>query len=176
MDESTQQPVAPITPSEETLLAEWQEATHPLPELSGKTLSLLILGGSVLAAASIGLAIWFHEFNLYFVAVVLILAVSTLIVQNRKPTASLKVTITNVRLMVGNRQYLMEDLAGFWLQSDRETVVINVEPKKASMVPITFLFAENNTEAARQTMLAIMPELESRLPNATDRINRYFRF
>ena len=173
MDEVTAQSVQP---NEEVLLAEWQEAEHPLPGISGKNLSLLVLVGAVLTVASIAVAIWQSDYNLYFIAAVLILGIITLLVQNRRTSPSLKITITNIRLLVGNRQYLMEELAGFWLQHDRETVVVNIEPKKAAMVPITFLFSVNNTEEARKTLQSIMPELESRLPNSTDKINRYFRF
>ncbi len=173
MEEATLQSAQP---AEETLLAEWQEAEHPLPGVSGKNLSLLVFGGAILTVAAIGVAIWQQDYNLYFIAAVLILGIVTLLVQNRRTTPSLTITITNIRLLVGNRQYLMEELAGFWLQHDRETVVINVEPKKAAMVPVTFLYSVNNTDEARRTLQQIMPELESRLPNSSDKINRYFRF
>jgi len=49
-----------------------------------------------------------------------------------------------------------------------------VEPSKASVLPINFLYPDDIHEA-RTTMLEVLPELEARHKAAGDRLSRYIR-
>jgi hypothetical protein len=169
-----EQPALTTPPVEEALVAEWQEAEREAVRGTVPP-SAIVIGGSILGVVLVGLGIWQHEFNFYLAAIVIFLAVTTVIVQMRRQGVPLPITLTTYRLIVGKRQYAIADLAGFWLGRDGGNVEINVETKKPGMVPISFLYSTSIESEARATLGQVMPELEPRLPTATDSIARYFR-
>jgi len=135
---------------------------------------LVLVAFVVLAALLTFLGFWLHDFTYYLAAVTIVAATVAVISQRRRPAAGREVTLTTQNLMVGRRSYPLSDLAGFWLEAAGEVTAVNVEPSKASVLPINFLYPDDIHEA-RTTMLEVLPELEARHKAAGDRLSRYIR-
>jgi hypothetical protein len=163
----------PTQEVEETILSQWQE-----PEITSSSTvatSLPVVGGVTLFAIGIliGLAIWQKDFTFYLAAAVALVAGLTVILQKRRPDVSLPVSLTTTRIIVGTKDYPLSDLAGFWLEESPGALVVNLEPKRSALVPITFLFDTLSEQEARQALLQVLPELEAREKTLSDTLNRY---
>jgi hypothetical protein len=158
----------------ESPLAEWQEPAIAGRPLSRNTLMAIIGGSAGVAILMIILGIFAGGFNFYFGAVVAIAAGISLVMQSRGSGPGRTVVLTNRRLIVGNRSYALEGLAGFWLQDEPDHVQVNVEPSKAALVPVSFA-TDGTPEEIRNQLLQALPEVEARRETFSDRINRSFR-
>ena len=66
-------------------------------------------------------------------------------------------------------------LAGFWLHKENGFFVVNIEPKKAASIPLTFLYPGDDENELKDILLEVLPEVEPRLKDLTDTVNRYIR-
>jgi hypothetical protein len=159
----------------EQLVAEWTEPNEKLAELSQLPLVTVIIGAAILIGLLIGLGVWLRDFTLYMAAAASLAAAVAVISQRRRPAASRTVSLTTQNLVVGRRTYPLSDLAGFWLESVGEVTAVNVEPSKAAVLPINFLYPSAERAEARATLLEVLPELEPRHTTAGDSLSRYIR-
>jgi hypothetical protein len=161
-------------PTEE-LLSQWQEPEQAHTQFSSRVRLTLLLGGSVLSILVIALGYWLDEFSFYVAAAVVLMGVAAMFAQNKRPIHLKTVTVTNLRIGVDEREFLLPDLAGFWLQQESEGLVIMLEHKKPALIPVSFFFPEQNRDLAQKTMLQVLPELEPRATHFTDKFSDYFR-
>ena len=159
--------------AEEELVAEWTEPEISQP-VSKRRTAAIVLAGVALAAIMAGLGFWQSDFTYYLAAAASLVGAAAIALQKRRPTQPLPVSLTTQRLIVGRRGYLLTELAGFWLETEGETCVVNVEPSKPAMFPIAFRFP-GTEEDAREALSSQLHELEPRRKDLTDTINRYFR-
>ena len=169
-------PEVASSPGEEVSLAQWQESEHIRPVFPFGGVPGLIGISVAVIVVLIFLGAWQHDTNFYIFAVVVLIAAATLVIQMRRESPRLQITLTTRRLVVGNKQYALSDIAGFWPQHDDGTLAINVEMKKPGILPVTFLYENDDIGEARETMDEVMPELEARIPSSMDAVSRYFRF
>ena len=160
--------------NEPQIIAEWQEPEHPGLQLP-VPLTYVWIGAGALIILLILLGIFLHDSSFYLAAGVAVSALLSLIVQIRKPAPSLQVIITEQVVEIGHRRLLISDLAGFWLKKEDGLLAINLEPQKPAALPTTFLYGNQNEEEAREILLEILPELESRNETITDTVNRWFQ-
>jgi hypothetical protein len=161
---------------QEELIAEWQEPQLP-SLLSGiRRPHYAIAGAIVVSIVLIILAIIFHNLNVALPILVLLSAGGAVYSQNRRTSASRTITLTTTRLQIGRRSYAFTDLAGFWLESTEQFIVINIEPKKPTAMPITALYVSHNNEECHDLLLEVLAEVEPRAETITDRINKLMHF
>jgi len=175
-DNPENQDVSSTPTGEEVALAQWQESEHIKPVFPFGGITGLATIASLIILVLIVLGVWQHDFNFYFIAGVILIASASLIIQMRRDTPRLNITLTDRRLIVGNRQYLLSDVAGFWPQHDDATLAINIEMKKPGLLPVTFLYQNDNIDEVREVLGQVLPELEPRVQSSMDRVSRYFRF
>jgi len=170
------QPV-PIQPAAapEQLVVEWVEPTESAESGTQIPLRLVIGGGLGIAAVLILIGVLAKDFTYYLAATAMVAAGSAIVSQRRKPAAGRAVSLTTQALHVGRSTYPLTDVAGFWLEQAYDAVAVNIEPKKAAMLPITFLYPSEHPEDARQTLLEVLPELEPRQKTAADSLSRFIR-
>jgi hypothetical protein len=159
----------------EQLLSQWQEPELAHNQFSSRVRLSLLLGGGLLSVMVVGLGYWLDEFSFYVAAAVVLMGVAAMFAQNRRPVHLKTVTVTNLRIGVDEREFLLPDLAGFWLLEESEGLVIMLEHKKPALIPASFFFPEQNRDLAQKTMLQVLPELEPRASHFTDKFSNYFR-
>jgi len=164
------------TNSTETLIAQWEEPPlHAMP-LSKSMQFLMYAGGGVLAVAFVALAYWGKQFSFYLAAVGSLVGAAALANQNKREEVVQEVVITNERLLVGASSYPLAELSGFWLEHDSNRLMINVEKKKRTLLPISFAFRSESHEDAQAVLTQVLPELEAPQSPFANSINKYFRF
>jgi len=169
MPEPTPQSAA----ADERLLGEWQEPAAAAS--SGGPGMGLVIGGSVLAvAALIAMGYFLKDSTYYFGAVAAVAFALAIGVQRRGGGQPRGITLSTAHIQIGKKDYVLADMAGFWLKTDAGQTVINLEPKKVSAFPLSFLHTASESEA-RAVMLNVLPELEPRQDDITDRVSRYFK-
>jgi hypothetical protein len=158
---------------EEVLVAEWEQPDSAglLSSKQGFARAALAVGG--VAAVLIGLAVWQRELNYVLVAAVLVLSLVAVRTQNKR--GSMAITLTNLRIAVGKRQHFIEELAGYWLRTSHGFVEINLETKRPSLVPITFLANSTSLEEVAALLRPLLPEVEPRDEGFADQLARRFR-
>ena len=98
-----------------------------------------------------------------------------LVAQARRPAPPRTITITDQRLLAGNRAYLLADLAGFWLRQEKGITIVNIEPNKPSPFPVSLLHPSDNAETVRALLLQSLPEVEQRATDVTDSLGKYIK-
>ena len=161
-------------PSKEVALAQWQGPVSTL-KVSKKSLTVIVVAAVLLSVGFGFLGYWFKDSTYYLAAVVAPVIAFSIITQNRASGSQMQITLTNLNIIVGNKGYPMADMAGFWLEKEAGVTAINIEPKKAAMLPITFSYPSENFDEVRQVMLQALPEVEPRQKNISDSINKYFK-
>lgn len=158
------------------ILSQWKEpATEAYGLATGGKQKYLWIGLGATAILLIVIGVLTHDINYYLGAGVLISAIFALVAQIRKPGASLDIAITNAGVAIGNKTYSLDDISGFWLNSASQYIAINLELKKRTALPITFLYPTDNASEARNLLLEILPELEPRQSDITDGLSRWIR-
>lgn len=158
----------------EHLVAQWTEPERNQTNLNKKVPVLSLLGLCLVLGLLIFLGI--RSNRTYFLTVaVLITAGFAVVMQRKVPSPRLVITLTNLRIVIGRKSFLLSDLAGFWLEETDGQILVNLEPKKAAITPVNFLYPEGTKEEARQTLLRIIPEVEPRQKNISDWLNQYWR-
>jgi putative flippase GtrA len=164
------------TEGEVELLAEWQE---PHIEASGWAVGparrYVMLGLVAIIILLLVVGIWLKNSTLYIGAIVVAAAIAAITTQSRNDNVSLKVEVTNRGIVAGKRIYLVDELAGFWLGSTAGYVTINLELKRRTPLPATFIYNSNDVEEARNLFLEILPELEPRKETISDTLTKYIR-
>lgn len=160
---------------EEQILTQWVEPEQAHNQFSARLKFTLVAGGVVLSSLIAGAGYWLHEFSFYVAAAVVLMGVAAMFSQNKRPIHLKTITITNQRIAIDAREIPLTDLAGFWLQQEVEGLVVMLEYKKSTLIPVSFFFATESIEAAKRTLLPILPELEPRASHFTDRFSSYFR-
>ncbi|MCC2631519.1 MAG: hypothetical protein K0S20_218 [Patescibacteria group bacterium] len=158
--------------STQNLLAQWKEPKLP-ESLDTNPLILPALGAAALVM--IGVGYWQKDWTFYLAATVAAFAAGMLVVQKKKPAEGLVISLAQEELVVGAKNYEITSLAGFWLSAEAGHVIINVEPAKASLFPISFFYENGSSEEARNLFLQVMPELEPRQKTAADTVGKYFK-
>jgi len=161
---------------EEFLVAEWTEAPHQSDPFSPQIRLRIIAGALVLTATFILLGIWLKQLNFYFAAAVVLAALAAVFQQNKHGEPQLEVIITTARVQIGKKIISLSDLTGFWVATDRDSLVLYFESKRPSVIPISCFYSSNNLEEARENLLQVLPELEPRAKHYTDRFSDYFKF
>lgn len=157
--------------NQETVVAQWEQPAR-VGITAGGTGRLWLM--AVPAALILtGLAFWQREVNFGLAAAVVLVAVLALQLQNRN--SSLVIAVTNLRIVVGRREYPLADLAGFWLNDEGDVVEVNLENKKPGLLPMSFLYATPSPDEARGTLGQVLPELEPRQSRLGGRFSRLFR-
>ena len=165
------------TDTPEVMVAQWQEQVPVTQSLSPQNQLLFLIGGIVLIVLFVLLGYFMKEWTLYFAAPVGALALITMKVQHHREEVPRVITITNQRIIVGEQNYGYTELSGFWLEPTGSTVVITLEYKRPSIVPVTLFFKDTDEQLTRQTLLQVLPELEARKSHFTDQIaNKYIHF
>jgi len=159
----------------EAVVAEWTEPTESLEQDGRLPLLIVIVGGLLIAVGLLALGLWLHDFTYYLGTAAILAAVAAITSQRRRPAAPRDIILSTQSLHVGRQSYALSELAGFWLEPVGEAMAVNVEPKKAAMLPITFLYPSPHLDETRQTLLEVLPELEPRRSTAADSLNRYIR-
>lgn len=160
-----------MEPEAETLLAQWEQPAEAVPARGGA--GRLFLLAVPIAAALIGLAVWQRELNFGLAALGVLVAPFALRSQSR--AGAPQVSVTNLRIVLGKREHLLSNLAGFWLDTSDGAVAINLETKKPGLLPTSFLYANGSADEARATMDQVLPELEPREKKLGDRLGTYFK-
>lgn len=163
------------TQVEEQLLTQWVEPEQAHSQFSARLKFSLVAGGLLLSTLIVAAGYWLKEFSFYVAAAVVLMGVAAMFAQNKRPIHLKTITITNQRIGVDDREIFLADLAGFWLQQEVEGLVVTLEHKKSALIPVSFFFANESTETAKQTLLQVLPELEPRAAHFTDRFSNYFR-
>ena len=161
--------------AEPTIVAEWQEPQAPVPLSQLASPSILMIGGGAAFVILVGLGFFLHYITLYFIGAVVLTAAATTFAQSRRQAGGLVVRITDSEIIVGSRAYPVENLAGFWLDTTTGMLAVNLEPKKVSALPITFLYENQGAEECRDTMLTVLDEVEPREATASDNISSWLR-
>lgn len=161
---------------DEQLYAEWQEHTPDQHILTPSQRFLLLGGGLILMGVLGTMGFFLANWNFYFAAVVVLLSVVAIFVQNRRGIQARTIRLTSDRIMVDDRSYALVDLAGFWWEQDQERLLVTVEHKKPKLLPVSFFFASANPEEAQTALTKVLPEIEPRSPHFTDQFGRFFRF
>jgi hypothetical protein len=133
------------------------------------------VGSILLTTLSITLAYWLNESSFYIAGAVILVAVIALLVQSKRSTPLKQITITNLRIGINESEISLSELAGFWLENTGDGLVINLENKQPTFLPVSFFFANQETETAKKVMIQILPELEPRSSHFTDKLTQYFR-
>jgi len=163
-----------VTQTEATL-ASWTEPSAKQVVLQQLPLSYVIAATAVLTVILVFLGWLMDDFNFYGGALVMLMAGVAVTVQHRQPPRERTVIITTQNVQIGRRTYPLNTLAGFWLEQAGEVIAVNIEPKKASMLPINLLYPSVNAQEARAAFAQVMPELEPRATSTTDSLSRYIR-
>jgi len=157
------------------IIAQWQEPAADIGLAIGASkLRLSLIGLGVLAAAALTWGIWKNDATFYLGALAILAAAGSLYAQNRRPSIGAAVTLTGAALTVGNRSYPLKDLRGFWLGYDNGQLVVNVETKRRSALPIALL-SPDTADNARAAFIQVLPELEPRATTLNDTISRWLR-
>jgi hypothetical protein len=157
------------TPTQETLLMQWQQPAREQHINAAKAAAFAI----PVFIALIALAWWLKNLNLALVGGVVFVALLALRSQSR--AGALEIALTNQRIIIGKRGYPLKDFKGFWLGTNDSAVEITLETEKPSMLPTTFLFATNSIDEARNLMSTVLPEVEAHEKKLGDRVATYFR-
>jgi hypothetical protein len=155
----------------EQLIAEWTEPTRKRGGVRQVLTLTLLTVGSASLLVSLGIQGYGGEYYLAAVAFS-ILGLATLM-QSRRPSQPLTVSVTNQQIIVGRKSYPLESLAGFWMSTGKQ-LVINLEQKSPSMFPISFSYPDQAQAEARAIFSGVLPEIEARSPTVLDQIARYF--
>lgn len=166
--------VSTPAPAEEALVAEWQE-----PALTEDTRTFfsppIVYGvGGTIAVFLIAIGFWQKDWTFYLAAFTS-LAASFMIVVQRKPHPPLEIVLSTQRLQVGKKIFSLVELAGFWLEKTDAGIMINVEPAKRSLFPISFLAPTDSEGDVKEVLLQVLAEVEPREKNTTEGLNKYFR-
>ena len=164
-----------MNPSYTDIIAEWKEPHSNVENSSTHMFYLIILGGIVVAGILGFVGYNQKDFTFYLASVAAVVGGVALAMQRHRPTKGLPIVIHPTVLEVGVKEYPLELLAGFWLEHENEALIVNVEPKKSSLFPISFRYANDNSTEARQTFLQILPEVEPRPKSVTDDLNKILR-
>jgi len=164
---------APTEPEE--LIAEWQEPELPSLISNIKRPLYLVIGAAVLVVVLILLAIFLHNFDYVVSILVLLSAGGAIYTQSHRPTPPRTITLTSTRIQIGKHSYAVTDIAGFWLQLHDDFLVINIEPKKASALPITAIYPSDNVEECHDLLIEVLSEVEPRAETITDRISGWIK-
>lgn len=159
---------------EERLITQWVEPD----EQSAPGMNPLFLygGGLLFAALLVLVGIWQKEANYYLAAGVISTALLAFRTQHRHDTPNLEVFITNVRVVIGKHEHALEDLAGFWLQTDAtDTLIITFEHKKPAILPASCRTAASEQQT-RAELTQVLPELEPRTTHFSEQLNQYLHF
>lgn len=158
---------------EEAVIAQWEQPARAGMLSSGKGTRMLWTIALPVAAILLIVAFWQREVNFGLAAAVILVAVFALKSQERN--ASLVIAITNLRIVIGKREYPLSDLAGFWLADEGDVIEVNLEGKKPGLLPMTFLYATPSLDEARATLGQALPELEPREKKLNDTLGKYFK-
>jgi uncharacterized membrane protein YiaA len=172
--ENIPQPSETPVIEEEFLVGEWQEPIQKSRGLS-PGLPAIISGTLLVALALFATGYFLKDKDFYFASVATLAIGFALIAQKKTTTEQHDVIISNLRLKVGNKVYALAEMAGFWLSDENGYTVINVEPKKSAIFPITIFYPEPAEERVREMLLHVLPEIESRKQDISDKINQYLK-
>ncbi len=155
-------------------LASWQE-----PETSdlvtGRLPLPLWLGTILLLGIGLALIGYFqHDFTYYLAAIVAFVASLALYAQNHRPSGPRQIVLSQGEIAIGQKHHALGDLAGFWLEPESNFTVVNLEPNKPSMMPISLLPPDGPSKV-RELFLRVISEVEPRHSNFADQVNRYIR-
>ncbi|HSI21216.1 MAG TPA: hypothetical protein VLA04_06030 [Verrucomicrobiae bacterium] len=157
----------------EAVIAQWEQPERVgILSNKGGTRKLLLMA-SPLAVVLVLLAIWQRQLNFALAAAVLLVAIFA--VRSQSKSSSLTIAVTSLRIVVGKREHMVSELAGFWLSDQGDVVEINLEGKKPGLLPITFLAPAPSMNEAREIMSQVLQELEPREKRFGDSVGSYFR-
>lgn len=156
------------------VIAQW---TEPTPDkITPRRLPAPVII-SVSAIACLGLAAigYYQKDFTYYLAAVAAATAGVVLTMQKKRTQALPIIITTESLEVGSKSYLLSAMAGFWLEEEPGAITINVEPQKAAMFPITFVYPGTNKQEVRDLLLHVLPEVESRDSDGLSGFGSYLR-
>jgi hypothetical protein len=161
---------------QEYLLANWTEPQLPKSLVKDKRNLFLGIGGLLIIGLLIIMGYWQKNNNYYFGAIVFLVAAFSLYIQYYLPHKPMDIVITNLHLQVGRKTYSYTDLAGFWYQEEFGYILVNIEPKKASITTISFLYPSSDKQEVRNLFLKVIPEVEPRIRDINDQISDFLNF
>ena len=166
----------PDTNQDIEVLANWEEpkvASSGWASGKQQRYIWLVLGLIFIIAIIIGF--FTKDSNYYLGAGVIAAGAFAIFSQLRHPAPQLSIIVAKAGVEVGKKIYAIDDIAGFWLGHSGEYPVINLELKKRTPFPVTFLYPGPNREEARDLFLEILPELEPRQETVADSLSRFIR-
>ncbi len=160
---------------EEVLVTEWKE-TPPLKEpFTARERLELIIGATILAVALLGLAIWRGEFQWYIGACAVVVGVIAIFNEKKRVEHPRTISVTNQRIVIGNRECSLGDLAGFRLEHHDETVVVMLDHKRPALIPITLYYQNSDIDQAERDLSPVLPELPPKEDHLADLVQRFFK-
>lgn len=158
--------------STETVIIEWDEPVHDLISNGTTGKAQVIAGGIGLGLLLAGAGYVLKDSTFYFAAAAAALAGFAFSSQQKHSSAKRHIQLTSSRILIGAQVYPLSELAGFWLEHDKDQVLVNIERSKASFLPITLVAPNIPSETLKQQLLQVLAEVEPR-PGAI--FNQLFR-
>ena len=160
-----------LSPNEKEVLR-WKEPTLSSPSQALPPSSIMLIS-QVTAILLLLFGYWQKDYTLYVAAPVASLAGLALRAQRHTPHREATIILTTERLIVADKSFFLCDLAGFWIETEEDHLVINIESKKPSLVPMSLLYPLVNSKELAQQLLSVLAEVEPREPQFADRLSRY---
>lgn len=161
---------------EEVLIAEWKEKTPTKEPFTARDRGELIGGATLLAAALLALGIWRGEIHWYIAAVAVIIGMVAIFNEKKRIELPRTIQITNQRILVEQREYTLEGLAGFRLEQHEDVVVIMFDNKKPTLLPLTVYYQNDSFREAHDTLVRVLTELPPKEDHLADQLQRLFPF
>lgn len=162
---------------DEKILASWTEPEIVFdPEVIKKYITLMTLICVPLFILAIAGGWFFKDSNYYFFALAILAFLFFSISHKKNPTQKLEITIGENTIQVGQKEYNISDLGGFWVKNHKELIEINLENKKPQLLPVTFYYANSNIDEAKSVFLQFLPEVAPRDSSISDAISKWLNW
>jgi dipeptide/tripeptide permease len=144
----------------EVLVTSWQEPALQDQTWGRRQVIGALCGALVLVAGFITLGWAQSDWTYYLASVGVIAGVIALIRQHLQTERSLKVQVTNARVLIGTREVSLEMLHGFYVRTIHDVAEITFVEKQRVVLPLRCLCALSEIGTTKTLLTQVLPELE----------------